>query len=97
MGIMEIREYKSTDIGQIARLFHDTVHAVNHRDYTPEQLRAWATGRVDEEAWDAGRFGMSEVLFSLSGSTARENASTLIDMWNHLDPYSEDNLFTLRD
>ena len=50
-----------------------------------------------KEAWDAGRFGMSEVLFSLSGSTARENASTLIDMWNHLDPYSEDNLFTLRD
>lgn len=53
MGIMEIREYKSTDIGQIARLFHDTVHAVNRRDYTPEQLRAWATGRVDEDEWNA--------------------------------------------
>ena len=50
---MEIREYKSTDIGQIARLFHDTVHAVNCRDYTPEQLNAWATGRVDEDEWDA--------------------------------------------
>ncbi len=50
-----------------------------------------------EEAWDAGRFGISEVVWSLSGSTARENASTLIDMWNHLDPYSENNLFTLQD
>lgn len=48
-----------------------------------------------EEAWDAGRFGISEVLWTLSGTTSRENASTLIDMWNHLDPYSEDNLFTL--
>ena len=50
---MEIRRYKSADIGQIARLFHDTVHAVNCRDYTPEQLNAWATGRVDEDEWDA--------------------------------------------
>lgn len=50
---MELRRYESGDIGQIARLFHDTVHAVNRRDYSPEQLHAWATGRIDEEAWDA--------------------------------------------
>ena len=73
--------------------------ALNNADTPIESFPTPSILLVDfsEEAWDAGRFGMSEVLFSLSGSTARENASTLIDMWNHLDPYSEDNLFTLRD
>ena len=36
----------------MAALFYDTVHAVNARDYTPEQLDAWAGGAVDLDAWD---------------------------------------------
>ena len=50
---MEIREYESSDAGETARLFYETVHAVNARDYTESQLDAWATGHVDPEAWDA--------------------------------------------
>lgn len=30
------------DLDAAAKLFSDTVHAVNSRDYTPEQLDAWA-------------------------------------------------------
>ena len=36
----------------LAALFYETVHAVNARDYTPQQLDAWATGEVDLDAWD---------------------------------------------
>lgn len=36
----------------MAALFYDTVHSVNARDYTAEQLDAWATGEVDLEAWN---------------------------------------------
>ena len=47
-----IRKYKSSDCEQIARLFFETVHSVNAKDYSPEQLDVWATGKVDIEKWD---------------------------------------------
>lgn len=49
---MELRPYESGDCPALARLFRDTVHTVNARDYTPEQLDAWADGQVDLFAWD---------------------------------------------
>lgn len=49
---MIIRKYHSSDLEQIAKLFYDTVHAVNAKDYTQEQLNAWATGQVDLAAWN---------------------------------------------
>lgn len=49
---MEIRRYKSEDLEQIAKLFYDTVHTVNAKDYTVEQLNAWATGVVDKAEWN---------------------------------------------
>ena len=50
---MELREYRSSDCVQLAELFYQTVHSVNARDYTPAQLDAWATGKVDLAEWDA--------------------------------------------
>ena len=35
---MEIREYQSTDCKEIAELFYHTVHTVNAKDYTKDQL-----------------------------------------------------------
>ena len=49
---MRLREYKPADCAEMARLFYDTVHTVNLRDYTLEQVNAWATGQVDLAAWD---------------------------------------------
>lgn len=49
---MKIRKYKSDDILEIAELFYNTVHTINARDYTKEQLDNWATGKVDLEKWD---------------------------------------------
>ena len=50
---MHIRPYCSSDCPALAELFYQTVHAVNARDYSPEQLDAWADGRVELAAWDA--------------------------------------------
>ena len=33
-------------------MFYHTVHTVNAKDYTEEQLQVWATGQVDLENWD---------------------------------------------
>ena len=49
---MELRLYRSEDCPALAQIFYDTVHTVNARDYTPEQLNAWADGHVDLTAWD---------------------------------------------
>lgn len=49
---MTIREYNPVDCVEIARLFYDTVHTVNAKDYTQEQLDVWATGTVDMEKWN---------------------------------------------
>lgn len=49
---MIIRPYQPEDCAAMAKLFYDTVHTVASRDYTPEQLNAWATGQVDLKAWN---------------------------------------------
>ncbi|WP_455810441.1 GNAT family N-acetyltransferase [Clostridium butyricum] len=49
---MFIRKYKSSDCECLAELFYHTVHAVNMRDYTDEQLNVWATGRVNLVEWN---------------------------------------------
>lgn len=48
---MEIREYRSEDLPALAMLFFYTVRRVNIRDYSPEQVGAWATGTIDMDAW----------------------------------------------
>ena len=49
---MTIRAYQPSDCKSLARLFYDTVHRVNARDYTQEQLCVWATGMVDLDQWN---------------------------------------------
>ena len=44
---MHIRPYRSSDCPALAELFYQTVHTVCARDYSPEQLDAWADGRVE--------------------------------------------------
>ena len=50
---MIIRKYQSSDCESIARLFYETVHEINAKDYTKEQLNAWAGERIDFKQWYA--------------------------------------------
>lgn len=47
-----IREYQQRDCDKLADLFYSTVHTVNAKDYTKEQLSAWATGSIDLQKWN---------------------------------------------
>ena len=49
---MILRKYAKTDCAELAELLYDTVHTVNAKDYTREQLDAWATGEINLEAWN---------------------------------------------
>ena len=39
---MIIRQYKNEDCNIVSKLFYETVHSVNAKDYTAEQLSVWA-------------------------------------------------------
>lgn len=49
---MEIRGYSSAYIHAIVNLFRDTVHRINIKDYSQEQVDVWAPADVDMVAWD---------------------------------------------
>lgn len=49
---MVIREYRSSDCKELAELFYDTVHTINAKDYTREQLDVWASGQEDLKEWN---------------------------------------------
>lgn len=49
---MTLREYRPSDCKEITELFYHTVHTVNAKDYTREQLHVWATGQVDLDKWN---------------------------------------------
>ena len=49
---MIIRKYQIADCRELANLFYNTVHSVNAKDYTEEQLNVWATGNVDLDLWN---------------------------------------------
>ena len=51
-AMMTVREYRPCDCEEITELFYNTVHSVNAKDYTEEQLAVWAAGDVDTKQWN---------------------------------------------
>ncbi|MBD2245504.1 GNAT family N-acetyltransferase [Nostoc sp. FACHB-888] len=48
---MKLRIYEITDTEEIMKLFYNTIHEVNIRDYTQEQVDAWAPANMDIDVW----------------------------------------------
>ena len=49
---MFVRGYQMSDCKEITELFYNTVHTINAKDYTKEQLDVCATGQADLEKWN---------------------------------------------
>ena len=45
-------DQKVSDCKELTDLFYNTVHNVNAKDYTREQLNVWAPGQEDLEKWN---------------------------------------------
>lgn len=58
---MRVRKYSKEDIPAISRLFYETVHTVNAKDYSQEQLNAWAPS-IHPDAYWIKRFEQQTVL-----------------------------------
>ena len=67
---MKLRTYRTEDCPEMARLFYETVHAVNAKDYTQAQLNAWAAGDVDLHAWNASFLAHHTVVAEMDGKIA---------------------------
>ena len=56
-----LRKCQPEDTESLLRLFYDTVHTINSKDYPPEQLDAWAPKLPDIKRWRA-RFKSSKTM-----------------------------------
>jgi putative acetyltransferase len=45
------RDYQPADLPAVLTIFRRAVHEVACRDYSPEQLAAWAPPDIDQAAW----------------------------------------------
>jgi len=46
-----VRRYQDGDHFAIGRIYHEAVHQLAAKDYTPAQVLAWSDGNIDFEKW----------------------------------------------
>ena len=51
--MITLRPYRPDDGPALLALFRDTIRRVNRRDYSPEQIAAWASDDIDPGGWFA--------------------------------------------
>lgn len=56
---MQIRRYKAGEETELWNIFFHTIRNVNIRDYTHEQVEAWAPDEINPEDWRARIAGMN--------------------------------------
>lgn len=65
---MRLRQYQSGDLEEILSLYRQTVRSVNARDYTPQQISAWAPDQLDAERWSMRLSASRTVVAEESGA-----------------------------
>lgn len=65
---MSIRRYESKDCNDIINLFYNTVHTINSKDYTKDELDAWAPKDLDLSLWDKSFLNNYTIVFILDNT-----------------------------
>lgn len=65
-----IRRYVPDDLDGLIAIFTRAVRETAIRDYSPEQLRAWAPDRPDRDAWAARRTSRPTFIAEAGGAAA---------------------------
>lgn len=50
--MLQLRAYITSDCEKLIKLFYQTVHTVNVKDYTKEQLNVWAPDNINSLEWN---------------------------------------------
>ncbi|HGY1166332.1 TPA: GNAT family N-acetyltransferase [Citrobacter braakii] len=67
---MEIRRFKNGDEAALFRVFLSSVHNIASRDYTPEQIDAWAPADIDQELWASHMRTLRPFVVEIDGEIA---------------------------
>lgn len=62
-----IRGYEEKDLNSIIKLFYDTVHFINIKDYTQEQVNVWAPENIDKNLWNKSLLKHYSIVFEDNG------------------------------
>ncbi|CAN7580680.1 GNAT family N-acetyltransferase [Pseudoduganella sp. LjRoot289] len=88
---MQIRPYQPGEEARLRAIFHSSVHGLASRDYTAEQLIAWAPEQYDEDLWEqrmrANQSWVAEVDGELAAFSDLQ-PSGYIDMFFVAAPYA---------
>lgn len=69
--MVRIRPFHPADAPQLLKLFRETIHRINSRDYSPQQVSVWSSDEIEEAGWTdrfVGRFvAVAEVSNRIAG------------------------------
>ncbi|ALM82587.1 GNAT family N-acetyltransferase [Bordetella sp. N] len=65
---MRIRRFRLGDEPALFQIFHSAIHLIAARDYTPEQIAAWAPADLDQELWRERMRGIRPFIAEIDGS-----------------------------
>ena len=66
-NMIKIRKYDDSDAHALWELFYHTVRNVNVRDYSREQVEAWAPDHFDREVWKQKMNAISPFVAEIEG------------------------------
>lgn len=65
--VLHIRRYKEGEEPALFEVHYSAIHLVACRDYTPEQIQAWAPGDLDPSIWEKRIRGINPFVVELNG------------------------------
>ncbi|WP_447877367.1 GNAT family N-acetyltransferase [Serratia fonticola] len=67
---MKIRKFRNGDEVALFHVFLSSVHNIASRDYTPEQIEAWAPTNIDQEQWNSHMRALRPFVVEIEGEIA---------------------------
>lgn len=64
---MHIRPFRSGEERALHAVFHSAVHGLASRDYTREQIEAWAPANLDQDLWSRRMHGIQPFVVEHEG------------------------------
>ncbi len=62
-----VREYRELDASELWKIFYNTVHKVNIRDYSAAQVNAWAPDDFSSDVWQQKMNSISPFVAEIDG------------------------------
>lgn len=64
---MQIRAFREGDEGELFKIFHSSIHGLAGKDYSEEQIKAWAPKNLDQDVWLNRMQGISPFVVEYEG------------------------------